>query len=76
MLRVEHPDTATTYNNLAILYLNTKKYDLAYDYMKKAVDIRQKVLPSNHPHLKKSKEVLESIVKKLNDMGIDIDDLS
>ena len=45
-----HPDTATTYNNLGILYKNIGEYDKALDYYLKALAIKEKVLGTDHPY--------------------------
>jgi len=65
VLGEEHPDTATSYNNLAVFYYNQGDLEKAYMFMKKAVEVREKVLPQNHPDLVSSKEglkVIESIL--------------
>ena len=41
------PDLAMSYNNLAILYSNTQKYDLAEELHKKAIEIREREVESN-----------------------------
>jgi tetratricopeptide (TPR) repeat protein len=61
VLGEEHPDTATSYNNLAVFYYGQGDFERAYEFMKKAVDVRSKVLPSNHPHLISSKKGLKII---------------
>ena len=40
---MEHPDTATTYNNMAIVYDNQGQYDKALDCYGKALAIKEKV---------------------------------
>ena len=67
LLGEEHPNTATSYNNLAHFYYNTDDIKRAYDYMKKAVEIREKVLPENHPNLITAKENLILIQQKLKE---------
>lgn len=47
----EHPDFATSLNNLAILYSSTGKYNDALPLYKQALDIYEKVLGSEHPIL-------------------------
>ena len=64
VLGEEHPSTATSYNNLAFFYYGQGDYNRAYNYMKRAVEVRSKVLPFNHSDLINSKVGLE-ILKKL-----------
>jgi hypothetical protein len=62
----EHPSTAGSYNNLAVFYYGQGEFERAYGFMEKAVDVRSKVLPSNHPHLISSKKGLEMIEGRLH----------
>ena len=45
----EHPDTATSLNNLAVLYRDMGEYAKAEPLYQEALRIRQKVLGSEHP---------------------------
>jgi tetratricopeptide (TPR) repeat protein len=65
VLGEEHPDTATSYNNLAVFYYGQGDFERAYGFMKKAVDVWSKVLPSNHPNLINAKEGLKIIEGRL-----------
>jgi tetratricopeptide (TPR) repeat protein len=49
-LGTEHPDTATTYNNIAGVYQAQGDYDKALEWYKKALAIKEKVLGTEHPH--------------------------
>lgn len=49
VLGEEHPDIATSYNNLAVMYYNQGKYKEAKELYKKALQIREKVLGEEHP---------------------------
>ena len=49
MLGPEHPDTAETYNNLAIVYYNMGDCAQALAFYQKALDIREKKLGLEHP---------------------------
>jgi tetratricopeptide (TPR) repeat protein len=60
-----HPSTATSYNNIAILYYTIEDFKNAYKYMKWAVEVWSVVLPASHPDLKDSIEGLEVIKSKL-----------
>ena len=45
----EHPDTATTYNNIAGVYVHQGDYPRAREWYQKALAIREKVLGREHP---------------------------
>eukprot|EP01022_Parablepharisma_sp_SALTPOND_P013505 TRINITY_DN1811_c0_g1_i8.p2 TRINITY_DN1811_c0_g1~~TRINITY_DN1811_c0_g1_i8.p2 ORF type:complete len:145 (-),score=15.17 TRINITY_DN1811_c0_g1_i8:228-662(-) len=49
VLGVEHPDTATSYNNIGFVYDNMGDYKKALEYYLKSVNIREKVLGVEHP---------------------------
>jgi tetratricopeptide (TPR) repeat protein len=66
VLGEEHPNTAGSYNNLAVFYYNQGDLEKAYKFMKKAVEILEKVLPPNHPNLVDAKEGLKVIESKLH----------
>jgi len=65
VLGLEHPDTATSYNNIAILYYTMQKHQEAAKMMQKAIDVWEKVLPANHPNLINAKRDLVTIKAKL-----------
>jgi tetratricopeptide (TPR) repeat protein len=67
LLGEEHPDTATSYNNLSIFYYNTEDIERAYKYMKKAIEIWERVLPKNHLNLINAKNGLIIIQQKQKD---------
>ena len=46
----DHPDTATSLNNLAELYRTQAKYDLAEPLHKRALAICEKALGPDHPN--------------------------
>ena len=46
---VDHPSTATSYNNIAGVYKSQGDYDKALEYYRKALMIREKVLGTAHP---------------------------
>ncbi|CAF4214545.1 unnamed protein product, partial [Adineta steineri] len=50
-LPLNHPDMATSYNNIGLGYQNIGEYSKALSFCEQAVEIRQKTLPSNHPDL-------------------------
>ena len=49
VLGPEHPDTAITLNNLAILYRNQGKYEEAEPLFQRALAIKEKALGPEHP---------------------------
>ena len=49
MLGKEHPDTATTYNNIAFVYYNQGEYAKALEWLEKALDIVEKAFGKEHP---------------------------
>ena len=51
VLGVEHSDTATAYNNIAIVYQAMGDYDKAMEYNNKALAICEKVLGKEHPDI-------------------------
>ncbi len=48
-VRPEHPDTATSLNNLALLYDSQGKYEQAEPLYQRALHIREQVLGPEHP---------------------------
>jgi tetratricopeptide (TPR) repeat protein len=65
VLNKNHPDLAQSYNNLAMIYLDMKKYRKALTFGEKAVTILQHLFPNGHPKLDKFKKNLELIKKKM-----------
>ena len=60
-----HPDTAQSYNSLAIFYYSQKQYLRAYEYIKKTIEVRLKVLPNRHPDLIDSQKWMDRIKGKV-----------
>jgi tetratricopeptide (TPR) repeat protein len=54
VLGAEHPDTATTLNNLALLFKSQGDYDGARPLYERALAIYEKVLGAEHPDTKDS----------------------
>ncbi len=50
-LPVNHPDFATNYNSIGLVYKKMGEYWKALLYYTKALEIRKKTLPANHIHL-------------------------
>jgi len=51
VLGSEHPDTASSYNNIGILYRVQGDYEQAFDYFFKAYRVLKLKLNPNHPKL-------------------------
>jgi len=49
VLGADHPDTATTYNNIAGVYYSLGDYEQALERLEKALAIQEKVLGADHP---------------------------
>ncbi len=49
VLGTEHPDTAATYNNIALVYDSQGDYSKAREWYHKALAICEKVLGTEHP---------------------------
>ena len=61
----EHPDTATSYNNIGGVYYSQGDYTKALEYYFKALDIKEKVLGKEHP----------STATSYNNIGLTYDNL-
>ncbi len=63
----EHPDVATTLNNLAGLYENLGEYEKALPLYKKALDIHEKVLGPEHPNVATTLNDLALLYKSMGE---------
>ncbi|CAF1294873.1 unnamed protein product [Didymodactylos carnosus] len=50
----DHPDTASSLNNIGLVYDNKGEYDRALDYYLKCLKIQEECLPCHHPHTETS----------------------
>jgi tetratricopeptide (TPR) repeat protein len=66
VLGKEHPDTATSLNNLAELYLEMGEYAKAEPLLREATRILQKILGSEHPD---TTEILDNLAYCEFDLG-------
>lgn len=57
----EHPDTAATYNNIASVYDRQGDYPKALEWYRKALDIFERKLGSEHPNTKTVKENIKAL---------------
>ncbi len=64
-LPANHPDLATSDNNIGWVYRNMGDYRKALSYFERALNIFQRSLPPNHPNIKTVKESIEIVKKKL-----------
>ena len=60
-----HPDLASSYNNIGVVYENLKDYPKALSYYQKAQEIWQKSLPPGHPHIATVKRNIERLKSKM-----------
>jgi tetratricopeptide (TPR) repeat protein len=63
-----HPDLATTYNNIGVIYCNTGEYSKALPFYERAVEVGQHSLPENHPYLQWYQQLLDAIRTKCNSL--------
>jgi tetratricopeptide (TPR) repeat protein len=72
ILSLQHLDLSQSYNNIARVYYNTGNYSKTFSLLERAVDICQRLLLENHPHLQyvqngiemAKKENVNKIIKK------------
>jgi tetratricopeptide (TPR) repeat protein len=61
-----HPDVATSYNNLGGAYYFKKQYEKSLEYFKKALSIRQTKFGNNHPDTKNTLRWIEFVKKAMS----------
>jgi len=66
VLGLEHPNTATTYNNMAMLFEEQGKHDEAFEFYLCALKARRATLPEGHHYTRQSYESLKSLYHKMN----------
>ena len=49
IIYANHPDLATSYGNIALIFLDLGKYETALKFQQKADNILKERLPENHP---------------------------
>ena len=59
VLGKDHPSTATTYNNMALVYCAQGEYDKSLEYYEKALKILTVKLGEEHPYTKTVRENIE-----------------
>ncbi len=60
-----HPDLASSYNNIGLVYEHIRNHSTARSLYRRAVNIGQESLPANHPTLQTFKSNLKRIRNKL-----------
>lgn len=65
-----HSYTASNYYNIGSVFFDIKEYKKSYTYITKAINIWEKMLPSNHKDLLYAKEGLNAIEKQLQTSSI------
>ena len=60
----DHPDVATSLNNLALLYVNQGQYVQAEPLYKRSLAIREKTLGPDHPDVAMSLDNIAQLYKK------------
>ena len=62
-----HPNLATSYNNIGQVYSNMGEYSKALSFHEKALGIRQETLPPNHPYLATSYNNIGQVYSKMGE---------
>jgi tetratricopeptide (TPR) repeat protein len=62
-----HPDIATSYNNIGSIFSNKGDNDKALEYFSKSLEIYKETLPANHPDIATSYNNIGSIYKNKGD---------
>jgi tetratricopeptide (TPR) repeat protein len=60
-----HPDVASIYNNIGIVYYKQSDYSKALDYLSKALAIYENILGPDHSKLQTVKDNIEDVKRKL-----------
>jgi hypothetical protein len=62
-----HPDVATSLNNLAVFYESQQRYGEAEELYVRSLEIKQQVLPNEHPSLKRGWKNFETFLQQVID---------
>jgi tetratricopeptide (TPR) repeat protein len=65
MLGADHPDTATSYNNVASNLDDQGKYEEAEPLYRRALEIFKATLPPTHPHIETVQTSLQQLHAKM-----------
>ena len=69
MLGADHPDTATSLNNLALMRGIQGRYAEAAPLFKEAVEIMERVLGAEHPNTKIMRKNYEVLLAEMKEKG-------
>ncbi len=61
----DHPDTAITYNNIALVYHAQGEYGKALEWFQKALEISEKMLGKEHPTTTIIADNMQFVLNKL-----------
>ena len=64
---IEYPDTATSYNNIGMIYCDLGNYDKALECCRKALDIYESVMGKDHHHTATAYNNIGLVYCKLGD---------
>jgi len=64
-----HPNTATSLNNLALLYIDTGAFDQALPLFERALAIKERALGPDHPDTATSLDSIAHLYQKIGDYG-------
>ena len=62
-----HPDTADSYNNIAVIYENNRDYTQALEYHRKVLNIYLKIYGEEHPFVADSYIIIATVYKAMGD---------
>ena len=65
VLGPQHPDVATTLNNLAGLYYHTASYEEALPLLERSLKILERKLGSSHPNFKTTEQNIQALKAKI-----------
>ena len=66
-LGIDHPDTATSYNNIGTVYFARGNYGEALEWLEKALAVYVKVLGTEHPFTKITQKGVDLTKRRLSD---------
>ncbi len=73
VLGPEHPETASTLNNLALLYAVQGKDEKAELLFQRALAIREKVFGPYHPFTKRTRDNYTNLLQKMGQKTEEVD---
>jgi len=68
VLGPQHPDVATTLNNLAGLYYHTERYEEALPLLERSLKIFESKLGPAHPNFKTTEQNIKVLKAKMEEM--------